>query len=115
MPRKALTSEAVALCRRLGSQATRLEDIVHNNDPVIAEFIRKGMEAVNAEAPSESARVVQWAVLDTDFSVGGGELGEQRRGPGRSTAASLGSFSKTCWVPLHAVGGAGTPQLSPQP
>ncbi|XP_003461162.2 long-chain-fatty-acid--CoA ligase ACSBG2-like isoform X2 [Cavia porcellus] len=79
VPRKALTSEAVALCRRLGSQATRLEDIVHNNDPVIAEFIRKGMEAVNAEAPSESARVVQWAVLDTDFSVGGGELGVTSR------------------------------------
>lgn len=78
-PRTALTSEAVALCRGLGSRATRLTDIVPDRDPIVIEFISKGMEAVNAEAPSESARVVKWAVLDTDFSVGGGELGEQRQ------------------------------------
>ncbi|XP_023572930.1 long-chain-fatty-acid--CoA ligase ACSBG2-like [Octodon degus] len=74
-PRTALTSETVAVCRGLGSRATRLADIVYNDDPVIAEFISKGMEAVNAEAPSDSARIVKWAVLETDFSVGGGELG----------------------------------------
>ncbi|XP_033615494.1 long-chain-fatty-acid--CoA ligase ACSBG2-like [Fukomys damarensis] len=78
-PRTALTSETVALCRSLGSQATRLVDIVHNCDPIIADFISKGMEAVNAEATSDSARVVKWAVLDTDFSVSGGELGVTSR------------------------------------
>ncbi|XP_005405787.1 PREDICTED: long-chain-fatty-acid--CoA ligase ACSBG2-like isoform X2 [Chinchilla lanigera] len=78
-PCTALTSETVALCRGLGSRATRLADVIHNNDPVVAEFISKGMEAVNAEAPSESARVVKWAVLDTDFSMGGGELGVTSR------------------------------------
>ncbi|KAM6168063.1 long-chain-fatty-acid--CoA ligase ACSBG2-like [Erethizon dorsatum] len=89
-PRTALTSETVALCRGLGSQATRLADIANNDDPIITEFISKGMEAVNAEAPSESARVVKWAVLNTDFSVGGGELGKSPSCPGALCVPDVG-------------------------
>uniref|UniRef100_A0A8C9PL64 long-chain-fatty-acid--CoA ligase n=1 Tax=Spermophilus dauricus TaxID=99837 RepID=A0A8C9PL64_SPEDA len=75
----ALTSEAVAFCRKLKSQSTRLTDILHKHDPVVMEFISQGIKAVNAEAPSESARIIKWAILDTDFSVGGGELGITER------------------------------------
>ncbi|XP_046299718.1 long-chain-fatty-acid--CoA ligase ACSBG2 [Marmota monax] len=78
-PRTALTSEAVAFCRKLKSQSTRLTDILHKRDPVVMEFISQGIKAVNAGAPSESARIIKWAILDTDFSVGGGELGITER------------------------------------
>uniref|UniRef100_A0A8C0R3V1 long-chain-fatty-acid--CoA ligase n=1 Tax=Canis lupus dingo TaxID=286419 RepID=A0A8C0R3V1_CANLU len=74
-PRNALTSEAVAFCRHLRSQATRLSDIVYDGDPVVLEFISQGIDAANAEVSSDSAKIVKWTILETDFSVAGGELG----------------------------------------
>lgn len=74
-----LTSEAIALCRQLRSPSTRLSDIIDEEDPAVVEFIRQGIVAANAEAASDSARIVKWALLETDFSVAGGELGERTR------------------------------------
>lgn len=74
-----LTSEAIALCRQLRSPSTRLSDIIDEEDPAVVEFIRQGIVAANAEATSDSARIVKWALLETDFSVAGGELGERTR------------------------------------
>ncbi|XP_073910532.1 long-chain-fatty-acid--CoA ligase ACSBG2-like [Castor canadensis] len=74
-PRGVLTSEAVAFCRSINSQSTWLTDVLNNQDPIINEFIEEGMKAVNEEAPSEGAKIVKWFILDTDFSVGSGELG----------------------------------------
>ncbi|XP_059243668.1 long-chain-fatty-acid--CoA ligase ACSBG2-like [Mustela nigripes] len=74
-PRNALTSEAVAFCRQLRSQATRLSDIVYDGDPVVLEFIGQGIDAANAEVTSDSAKIMKWTILRTDFSVAGGELG----------------------------------------
>ncbi|XP_076977098.1 long-chain-fatty-acid--CoA ligase ACSBG2-like isoform X2 [Tamandua tetradactyla] len=74
-PRNALTSEAVTLCRQLKSQSTRLTDIIGDKDPLVAEFIRQGIKAANAEVFSDCAKIVKWTVLETDFSVAGGELG----------------------------------------
>jgi hypothetical protein len=75
-PRGVLTSEAVTFCRSINSQSTWLTDVLNNQDPIINEFIEEGMKAVNEEAPSEGAKIVKWFILDTDFSVGSGELGE---------------------------------------
>uniref|UniRef100_A0A8C7B6Y9 long-chain-fatty-acid--CoA ligase n=1 Tax=Neovison vison TaxID=452646 RepID=A0A8C7B6Y9_NEOVI len=83
-PRNALTSEAVAFCRQLRSQSTRLSDIVYDGDPVVLEFIGQGIDAANAEVTSDSAKIMKWTILRTDFSVAGGELGERgraRKGP----------------------------------
>lgn len=74
-----LTSEAIAFCRKLKSQSTRLSDIVDDGDLVIMEFIRQGIDAVNAEVTSDCANIVQWAILDKDFSMAGGRLGERAR------------------------------------
>nr|XP_048283458.1 long-chain-fatty-acid--CoA ligase ACSBG2-like isoform X2 [Myodes glareolus] len=73
--RGALTSEAVACCRKLRSQSTWLTDILENRDPLVTEFINQGIQDVNAEAPSAGAKIINWVILDSDFSVGGGELG----------------------------------------
>ncbi|CAK7292685.1 Long-chain-fatty-acid--CoA ligase ACSBG2 [Vulpes lagopus] len=74
-PRNALTSEAVAFCRHLRSQSTRLSDIIYDGDPVVLEFISQGIDAANAEVSSDSAKIVKWTILQTDFSMVGGELG----------------------------------------
>ena len=74
--RGALTSEAVACCRKLRSRSTWLTDVLENRDPLVTEFINQGIQDVNAEAPSEGAKIITWVILDSDFSVGGGELGE---------------------------------------
>ncbi|KAM7325891.1 hypothetical protein ACRRTK_014369 [Alexandromys fortis] len=73
--RGALTSEAVACCRKLRSRSTWLTDVLENRDPLVTEFINQGIQDVNAEAPSEGAKIIKWVILDSDFSVGGGELG----------------------------------------
>ncbi|XP_039077291.1 long-chain-fatty-acid--CoA ligase ACSBG2-like [Hyaena hyaena] len=74
-PRNALTSEAVAFCRQLKSQSTRLSDIVYDRDPVVMDFISQGIDAANAQVTSDSAKIVKWTILETDFSMVGGELG----------------------------------------
>nr|KAF6401563.1 hypothetical protein HJG63_009621 [Rousettus aegyptiacus] len=65
----------VLLTLKLRSPSTRLSDIIDEEDPAVVEFIRQGIVAANAEATSDSARIVKWALLETDFSVAGGELG----------------------------------------
>lgn len=74
--RSILTSEAVACCRKLRSQATWLADVLYDRDPLVTEFISQGVKAVNEEASSEAAKIIKWVILDNDFSVGSGELGE---------------------------------------
>ncbi|KAL6087001.1 hypothetical protein STEG23_009149 [Scotinomys teguina] len=74
--RNALTSEAVAFCRKLRSQSTWLTDVLNNQDPLVTEFINQGIQDVNAEAPSEGTKIIKWVILDNDFTVSGGELGE---------------------------------------
>lgn len=100
-PRNALTSEAVTLCRQLKSQSTRLTDIIGDKDPLVADFIRQGIKAANAEASSDGAKIIKWMVLETDFSVAGGELGEpaagrEHAGPGFKGPAGCGLLQS--WV-----------------
>uniref|UniRef100_H0XWM1 long-chain-fatty-acid--CoA ligase n=1 Tax=Otolemur garnettii TaxID=30611 RepID=H0XWM1_OTOGA len=75
-PRNTLTSEAVAFCRQLKSHSTRLTDIINGQDHIVMGFISEVIDAINAEAQSESTKIVKWTILNTDFSIAGGELGE---------------------------------------
>jgi long-chain-fatty-acid--CoA ligase ACSBG len=43
---------------------------------LVTEFINQGIEDVNSEAPTMGAKIIKWVILDNDFSVDGGELGE---------------------------------------
>ncbi|XP_054913943.1 long-chain-fatty-acid--CoA ligase ACSBG2 isoform X2 [Poeciliopsis prolifica] len=74
-PEDELTPEAVELCRKLGSNATRVSDIAGGRDPIINAAIQKGINEVNENATSNAQRIQKWIVLERDFSVGGGELG----------------------------------------
>ncbi|XP_059107992.1 long-chain-fatty-acid--CoA ligase ACSBG2-like isoform X1 [Peromyscus eremicus] len=86
--RSALTSEVVAFCRKMRSQATWLADVLYNRDPMVTEFISQGIQDVNAEAPSEGTKIIKWVILDNDFSVGGGELGPMSK-LNRTTVAKI--------------------------
>lgn len=77
---------------------------------MVTEFISQGIDAANAEVTSNSAKIVKWTILETDFSMAGGELGEwARAGEGvlvRSlTPKALGCSSKRHhlpgWDPWH--------------
>lgn len=75
-PQDELSSEAVEFCKKLGSNATRVSDIAGGRDRVINAAIQEGINRVNENATSNAQRIQKWIVLDRDFSIGGGELGE---------------------------------------
>lgn len=79
-PQDELTPEAVELCRQLGSKATRVSEISGGRDPAVNAAIQEGIKRVNEKSTSNAQRIQKWVVLDRDFSVGGGELGEWMRG-----------------------------------
>ncbi len=75
-PEDELTPDAVEFCRRLGSNATRVSELAGGRDRAIHAAIQDGINRVNEKATSNAQRIQKWIVLDRDFSVTGGELGE---------------------------------------
>lgn len=75
-PEDKLTPEAVEICRKLGSNATHVSEIAGGRDRAIQAAIQEGINRVNEKATSNAQRIQKWVVLDRDFSVNGGELGE---------------------------------------
>lgn len=55
-----------------------MSDVLYDRDPLVTEFINQGIQDVNSEAPSVGAKITKWIILENDFSVDGGELGECR-------------------------------------
>jgi len=70
--------EAVEYCQRLGSQATKVSDIIGGKDKLVYQSIKEGIALVNAKANSNAQRIQKWTILGKDFSIVGGELGECR-------------------------------------
>uniref|UniRef100_A0A673A5E7 Long-chain-fatty-acid--CoA ligase ACSBG2 n=1 Tax=Sphaeramia orbicularis TaxID=375764 RepID=A0A673A5E7_9TELE len=75
-PEDELTPEVVELCRKLGSTATRVSEICGGRDRAVHGAIQDGINRVNDKATSNAQRIQKWIVLDKDFSIVGGELGE---------------------------------------
>ncbi|XP_066109462.1 long-chain-fatty-acid--CoA ligase ACSBG2 [Saccopteryx bilineata] len=74
-PLDKLSLEAIKLCRRLGSNASTVTEIVELRDPLVYMAIQKGIDAVNQEVSSNAQRIQKWVILEKDFSINGGELG----------------------------------------
>lgn len=72
-----LSLEAINFCRKLGSQVSTVSEILELQDPLVYNAIQEGIDAVNKEAISSAQRIQKWAILEKDFSVPSGELGEQ--------------------------------------
>ncbi|XP_056459415.1 long-chain-fatty-acid--CoA ligase ACSBG2 [Gadus chalcogrammus] len=75
VPTDELTAEAVEVCQRLGSSATRVSEVCGGRDRAVHAAIQEGINRVNERAASNAQRVQKWVVLDRDFSIIGGELG----------------------------------------
>ncbi|KAJ7308196.1 hypothetical protein JRQ81_008714 [Phrynocephalus forsythii] len=74
-PEDELTPEVVEFCRKVGSRANKVSDVVSVRDPAVYAAIQKGINAVNEQATSNAQKIQKWVLLDKDFSVAGGELG----------------------------------------
>lgn len=75
-PLDKLSLEAISFCQMLGSQAVTVSDILKTRDPVVYTAIQYGIDIVNQQAVSDSHRIRKWIILEKDFSIQGGELGE---------------------------------------
>ncbi|XP_056678521.1 long-chain-fatty-acid--CoA ligase ACSBG2 isoform X3 [Monodelphis domestica] len=74
-PEDELTPEVIDFCRKLGSSAKKVSDIVGGRDQLVYAAIDKGIAAVNKEAISNAQKIQKWMLLKKDFSIFGGELG----------------------------------------
>ncbi|XP_030621169.1 long-chain-fatty-acid--CoA ligase ACSBG1 [Chanos chanos] len=74
-PTDDLSLEAVQYCRQLGSQATKVSDIIGGRDKIIYQSIHQGIVQVNSKATSNAQCIQKWTILPRDFSIAGGELG----------------------------------------
>lgn len=74
-PEDELTPEVIELCRKLGSNASKVSEITAGRDRAIHAAIQEGINRVNEKATSNAQRIQKWVILDKDFSITGGELG----------------------------------------
>ncbi|XP_068176512.1 long-chain-fatty-acid--CoA ligase ACSBG2-like [Antennarius striatus] len=74
-PEDELTPEALEICRKLGSNATRVSQIIGGRDKFIHDAITVGIKQVNEKATSNAQKVQRWVILAEDFSISRGELG----------------------------------------
>lgn len=75
-PLDKLSKEAISFCQTLGSEAVTVSDILKVRDPMVYTAIQYGIDMVNQQAISDSHRIRKWIILEKDFSIQGGELGE---------------------------------------
>lgn len=53
-----------------------MSEIIAIKEPAIYKAIQEGLERVNARATSNAQKIQKWVILERDFSISGGELGE---------------------------------------
>lgn len=75
-PTDRLSPEALDFCRRLGVNATKVSEVIGNKEAAVYNAIQEGLERVNAKATSNAQKVQKFVVLERDFSIAGGELGQ---------------------------------------
>lgn len=97
-PQDELSAEAVEFCRKLGSNATHVSDIAGGRDRTINAAIQEGINRVNEKATSNAQRIQKWVILDRDFSISGGELGEWAELQDLYRAHAKSTIQWTVWV-----------------
>ncbi|XP_042330384.1 long-chain-fatty-acid--CoA ligase ACSBG1 isoform X2 [Sceloporus undulatus] len=74
-PTDALTQEARDFCQKVGSQATKVSEVVRMRDQAVYRAIQDGIDRVNSRAVANVQCIQKWAILQKDFSISGGEFG----------------------------------------
>lgn len=75
-PTDYLTEEAREFCQKIGSNATKVSEIVAMKDKAVHQAIQDGITKVNINAPAKVQCIQKWVILQRDFSISGGELGK---------------------------------------
>ena len=60
----------------LGSTCTKVSEVIQQKDKAIFNAIDEGLDKANRQATSNAQTVKKWRLLECDFSIPGGELGE---------------------------------------
>lgn len=72
IPTDKLDSKALAICAEIGSAAKTVAEA--KECPKIKEYLEKGVKRANSRATSRAQNIGKYKILDTDFSIHGGEL-----------------------------------------
>ena len=75
MPTNNLTDDAIEWCQSVGSNATKVTDILSGPDGNVMNAIQSGIDKANKQAVSRASCVQKWTILPLDVSVPTGELG----------------------------------------
>ena len=76
LPTDNLTLDAIAWCQDVGSNATKVSEILSEPpNGCVKKAIQKGIDLANAKAISRVATIKKWVILPSDLSIHGGELG----------------------------------------
>eukprot|EP00731_Ephydatia_muelleri_P030982 Em0022g496a len=74
-PTDDLLPQAIDMIAALGSHCTKVSEVVQQQDQAVYAAIQKGLDKVNEHAETTVHTVKKFTLLDTDFSIPGGELG----------------------------------------
>lgn len=74
-PTDNLSGPALDWCKSVGSQATKVSDILDGKDAAVLKAIQEGIDRANKKATSRAQNIGKWSLLAKDFSIPGGELG----------------------------------------
>jgi long-chain-fatty-acid--CoA ligase ACSBG len=72
VPTDKLDAKALSICREIGSTATTVSEA--KACAKVKEYLDKGLKRANSRATSRAQNLGKYEVLDTDFSIHGGEL-----------------------------------------
>ncbi|KAG2470378.1 ACBG1 ligase, partial [Polypterus senegalus] len=78
-PTDDLNLEALEFCHQVGSQATKVSEIIGDKDSKVHEAIQAGIDRVNLKATSNAQRIQKWIILERDFSIAGGPTMKLKR------------------------------------
>ena len=78
-PLDQLSQAALDWCRSVGSCVTTVSQLLQKPDKPFLEAIQGGIDKANNRAVSRAQKIQKWSILPKDFSIPGGELGEQEQ------------------------------------
>ena len=75
MPTDDLTPATVSWCQSVGSNATKVSEILGKPDMNVMKAVQDGIDMANKRSVSRAALVQKWMILPLDLSIPTGELG----------------------------------------
>ena len=75
MPTDDLTPTTVSWCQSVGSNATKVSEILGRPDMNVMKAVQDGIDMANKRSVSRAALVQKWMILPLDLSIPTGELG----------------------------------------